>query len=77
MQGYVPLFQGILVRQQLFVIENLFQVPFTIAAKTSRAALDFINVHLQQRDQVTSILRTVDFWLVVCRDTRVLTVTTM
>ena len=40
----------------------LFRVPFTVAAKTFRAALEFINAHLQQRDQVASVLRTVDFW---------------
>ena len=62
-QRYIPLFQGNLVRQQVFVIQNfLFRVPFTVAAKTFRAALDFINAHLQQRDQVASVLRTVDFW---------------
>ena len=78
LQGYVPLFQGILVRQQLFVIQNfLFQVPFTIAAWTFRATLDFINAHLQQQDQVISIFCTVDFWLIVCGDIRVLTVATM
>ena len=77
LQRYVPLFQGILVRQQLFVIHNfLFRVPFTVVAKMFRAALDFINAHLQQRDQVTSVLRTVDFWLVVGGDTRVLHVAT-
>ena len=65
---------GNLVRQQVFVIQNfLFRVPFTVAAKTFRAALDFINAHLLQLDQV---LRTVDFWLIVCGDTRVLTVAT-
>ena len=54
LQGYVPLFQGILVRQQLSVTQNfLFWVPFTIAA-----------LYL-------------DFWLIVCGDTRVLTVATM
>ena len=54
----------------------LFQVPFTIAAKTFRATLEFINAHIQQQDQVVSKLRTVDFWLIVCGDTRVLTVAT-
>ena len=37
---------------------------------------EFINAHLQQRDQVASELRTVDFWLIVCEDPRVLTVPT-
>ena len=41
---------------QIFLI--LFRVPFTLAAKTFRAALEFINAHLQQRDQVASELRT-------------------
>ena len=39
-----------------------------------RATLKFINAHLQQRDQVATKLRTVDFWLIVCGDTCVLTV---
>ena len=43
-----------------------FQVPFTIVVKAFQAALEFINAHLQQCDQVTSVLRTVDFWLIVC-----------
>ena len=42
-----------------------------------RAALDFINTRLQQRDQVASLLRTVNFWLIVCGYTRLLTVATM
>ena len=40
----------------------LFRVPFTVAAKMFRAALEFINAHLQQRDQFASILCTLDFW---------------
>ena len=60
--------------QQVYL--NLFLVPFTVAAKTFRAALEFINAHLQQRDQVARELRTVDFWLIVCGDTRVLSVAT-
>ena len=32
--------------------------------KTFQATLEFIN--LQQCDQVASVLRTVDFWLIVC-----------
>ena len=40
----------------------LFRVRFTVAAKMFHAALDFINAHLQQRDQVASILHTVDIW---------------
>ena len=47
---------------QVFVIQIfLFQVQFTIVAKAFRATLDFINAHLQQRDQVASILYTVYF----------------
>ena len=51
----------------------LFRVPFTVAAKTFWAALEFINAHLPQRDQVASVLRTVDFSLIVCGNTRILT----
>ena len=40
-----------------------FQVLFTIVVKAFQAALEFINAHLQQCGQVTSVLRTVDFWL--------------
>ena len=43
-----------------------FQVPFTIVVKAFQAALEFINAHLQQCDQVTTVLRTVGFWLIVC-----------
>ena len=32
-----------------------------VAVKMFRAALEFINVRLQQQDQVASMLRTVDF----------------
>ena len=58
--------------------EILFSISSTIivAAKTFRAALEFTNAHLQQRDQVASKLRTVDFWLLVRGNTRVLTVAT-
>ena len=77
LQRYIPLFQGNLVRQQVFVIQIfLFRVTFTVAAKMFRTTLDFINAHLQQRDQVASVLRTVDFWLIVCGNTCVLTVAT-
>ena len=44
--------------------------------KTFRVTLEFINVHLQQQGQVASKLRIVDFWLIVCGDSRVLTVAT-
>ena len=37
-------------------------LPFTVVAKTFRAALEFSNAHLQQQDQVASKIRTVDFW---------------
>ena len=55
-----------------------FSISSTIivAAETFQAALEFINAHLQQRDQVASKIRTVDFWLIVCGDTHVLTVAT-
>ena len=54
----------------------LFWVSFTVVAKTFLATLEFINVHLQQWDQVASELRTADFWLIVCGDSCVLTVAT-
>ena len=41
------------------------QVPFTIVVKAFQATMEFINVHLQQFDQVTSRL-------IVCTDTRCL-----
>ena len=68
LQCYVLLFQGNLVSQQVFLI--LFRIPFNLSGKnvSSRPSLEFINAHLQQRDEVASELRTVDFWLmlIVC-----------
>ena len=42
-----------------------------------QAALEFNNAHLQKRDQVPSVLRTVGIWLIVCGDIHVLTVATI
>ena len=61
-------------RKTFFFEKILYEL--TLVAKTFRAALEFINAHLQQRDQVTSVLHTVGFWLMVCGGIRVLTVAT-
>ena len=53
-----------------FVIHTFpFQVPFTIAIKTFQAVLE-------QWNQVASELHTIDFWSIVCWDSRVLTMAT-
>ena len=45
--------------QHSFVIHRFhFHVQFTVAVKMFQATLEFINVHLQQRNQVTSVLHT-------------------
>ena len=48
-----------------------FGVPFSIALKVLNRTLEFINTHLQQWDQVTSV-----FYRKVCWDTCVLTLAT-
>ena len=60
LQCYVPLFLK-KFGQQVFAI-----ISFLI--------YQFINAHLQQRDQVVSLLHTVDFWLIVCWNSRVLAI---
>ena len=62
--------------QHFFVIHKFpFHVQLTVAVKMFQSTLEFINAHLQQRNQVTSILHTVavNFWLTVCWVTHVLT----
>jgi len=38
-----------------------FQVTFTVAVKAFQITPEFINVHLQQRDEVANVLRTMGF----------------
>ena len=53
---------------------KFFSFNLSTIYRTGKNVSSCPSAHLKQRDQVARVLRTVDFWLIVCRDTRVFTV---
>ena len=62
--------------EAVFAISPSVATLRPVVSRKFGKTVSFINAHLQQRDQVASELRTVDSWLIVCGDSRVLTVAT-